>query len=312
MFRAFHKFNPFSPIETVFPKAQVFEELKQKNTLGRVWGYGYAHIDSNFETYEKLYSAQGYDPLYNKRYGEFLYSSKDGKLLDSFDRTNRADALISQASSGKELIENTYRLKVLDLLSTKYVLDRMENKSNIDLLAPDRFKLIYSKDGWLIFENLKAAPRAFLTSSYKTFYRKESFEKQFFSSSVSPLNTVFLEKNIGDLNQINSKENIKIITINPNKKQMNIKTSGEVLLFLSDSYFPGWKAYINGVETEVFRANYTFQAIKVPSGNHLVEFVYKPDSFKIGLIISFLSILVLILFLFKQKTIINSLTYRYN
>jgi uncharacterized membrane protein YfhO len=43
-------------------------------------------------------------------------------------------------------------------------------------------------------------------------------------------------------------------------------------------------------EEKIHRANYTFRAVSVPAGNHKVEFIYKPMSFKIGAVGTILGI----------------------
>jgi hypothetical protein len=64
---------------------------------------------------------------------------------------------------------------------------------------------------------------------------------------------------------------------------VSIQASGDGFLFLSDTYYPGWKAYVDGEETKIYRANYAFRAVPVPEGGHTVEFKYEPESFYWGL-----------------------------
>jgi hypothetical protein len=76
-----------------------------------------------------------------------------------------------------------------------------------------------------------------------------------------------------------------------------------ILVFL-DSHYPGWKAYVDGRETAIAKANHFYRAVHVPQGRHFVEFKYEPLSFKIGVIISSLtlfSIAVISLILFFRK-----------
>ncbi|MEO0563251.1 MAG: YfhO family protein, partial [Chloroflexota bacterium] len=47
-------------------------------------------------------------------------------------------------------------------------------------------------------------------------------------------------------------------------------------LVLSDSYYPGWRATVNGVERPIYRANVNFRAIELPSGESRVIFEYDP------------------------------------
>ena len=44
-------------------------------------------------------------------------------------------------------------------------------------------------------------------------------------------------------------------------------------------YDVGWKAYIDGMKTKIYRTNHDFRGIVVPKGKHEVEFIYKPESF---------------------------------
>ncbi len=52
---------------------------------------------------------------------------------------------------------------------------------------------------------------------------------------------------------------------------------------LLDTYFPGWKAFIDEQETAIYRADYNFRAVAVPAGHSTVHFQYRPLSFRIGL-----------------------------
>jgi uncharacterized membrane protein YfhO len=63
------------------------------------------------------------------------------------------------------------------------------------------------------------------------------------------------------------------------------------LLVLCDTYYPGWKAYVDGVEQKIYRANHVFRAVPVTEGSHTVRFVYRPRSLLIGAIVSGMALL---------------------
>ena len=63
-------------------------------------------------------------------------------------------------------------------------------------------------------------------------------------------------------------------------------------LLLADTFYPGWKAFVDGKETEIFPADLNSKFILAPKGSHKVEFGYKPKSFEIGKIISMISLLI--------------------
>ena len=58
------------------------------------------------------------------------------------------------------------------------------------------------------------------------------------------------------------------------------------MLVLTDTYYPGWRAYVGGEETESLRANGLFRAIRFPTGQHAVVFEFRPQSFRLGVVIS--------------------------
>ena len=58
------------------------------------------------------------------------------------------------------------------------------------------------------------------------------------------------------------------------------------ILVLSDTYYPGWRAFVDGVERPILRANHVFRAVEVPAGTREVIFSYEPDSFRYGLLVS--------------------------
>lgn len=57
-------------------------------------------------------------------------------------------------------------------------------------------------------------------------------------------------------------------------------------LVLSDSFYPGWEASIDGSPTHIYRTNVLVRGVSVPAGKHFVEFTYRPRSFRIGLGVS--------------------------
>lgn len=63
-------------------------------------------------------------------------------------------------------------------------------------------------------------------------------------------------------------------------------------LVFSDTYYPGWKAYLDGNEVPVYRANYLFRAVRAPEGEHSVEFRFEPQSVMAGMVITALALAV--------------------
>ena len=68
-------------------------------------------------------------------------------------------------------------------------------------------------------------------------------------------------------------------------------------LVLTDTWYPGWRAFVDGEETPVLRADLAFRSVLVPAGQHRITFDYRPTSFRAGLVMSVLA-LALSLWLF--------------
>jgi hypothetical protein len=86
-------------------------------------------------------------------------------------------------------------------------------------------------------------------------------------------------------------QRVEIISESNNGLGLQVKAAENALLVLSDTYYPGWKAFVDGKETKIYRADYTFRAIPLNAGTHRVEFVYDPMSIKLGAGVTLLGIL---------------------
>jgi len=71
-----------------------------------------------------------------------------------------------------------------------------------------------------------------------------------------------------------------------NRVTAKVTANGQMLAVLSDRWYPGWKATVNGVEVPVLRANGVFRAVPIPPGVSEVEFRFAPGSVLLGAWIS--------------------------
>ena len=90
---------------------------------------------------------------------------------------------------------------------------------------------------------------------------------------------------------------------NPNEVHMTVTANKPTLVFINQAYYPGWTASVDGETTEVLRANYLFQAVRVPAGTHTVLLRYTSQPLKQGIILSMIG---LILFIGALLTIVRN------
>lgn len=86
----------------------------------------------------------------------------------------------------------------------------------------------------------------------------------------------------------------------PNRVEINASSDRDGLLVLTDSYFHGWKASINGMPSPILRVNGILRGVLIKKGRSVVVFDYFPVSFKAGLLVSAISALACVALIFTS------------
>ena len=73
-----------------------------------------------------------------------------------------------------------------------------------------------------------------------------------------------------------------IVAYEPDRVVVEVEAAAPAFLILSDLYYPGWHAAVDGQRAPLLKANYLMRAVPVPAGRHVVEFTYAPFSFRAG------------------------------
>jgi hypothetical protein len=188
-------------------------------------------------------------------------------------------------------------LPLLDLLNVKYVL----TEKPVELQGLSRVS-----DGPAtskLYENEYSLARAFLVKQFQVLNSDQEFARAFHELTFDPQSTILLEgvpKRFIELKKQpflpNLESTVRMITYENNRIVLEVDTPDAAFLFMSEAHYPGWKAYVDGREEEILRANYVFRAIPVGPGSHRIEVVYQPLSFKVGLAVSILTVVMLVTF----------------
>ncbi|OGH30229.1 MAG: hypothetical protein A3E40_01965 [Candidatus Levybacteria bacterium RIFCSPHIGHO2_12_FULL_37_9] len=280
-----NKFLPFSQKETLSPNHVIFDAIKKITNYDRVFGFGEANIKTNLATFLRFYDPQYYDPLYNKRYAELIgfSNTKNESLVLS-----RSDIEISNDINLNDK-KNESRNRILNILGTKYfIYKKSENKNNKNIVWQD--------ENWQISVNKNALPRAYLVSKFEVVKDNKKILEELFNPSFNPKTDLVLEEKPEiSLSQKNSHPDLFIQKYSELEVIAKTNSSSNNMFVISDNFYPGWKAYVDDKETKIYRANYTFRAVALPAGKHIVRFSYKSNSFKIGIAISIFSIIIYII-----------------
>jgi hypothetical protein len=95
-------------------------------------------------------------------------------------------------------------------------------------------------------------------------------------------------------------ERVQVVSYEPEHIVVTARLTRPGHLLLTDAYYPGWTAQVDGIDTEILPADVLFRAVPLSAGEHTIEFRYQPDSFARGLLLTVLSLgVVLMLLLYR-------------
>lgn len=146
-------------------------------------------------------------------------------------------------------------------------------------------------EGLNIYTNHAVKPRVWLAA--RTRIATDSAVVALLLRGELDSNTVYLEDSIATVSDTASVVgNARIIRDEPETLAITTEASTACYLVLSDTYYPGWYATIDGTPSAIRRANYAMRAVAVPAGRHEVVMAFRPLSFRMGLYGSLLGLLV--------------------
>jgi len=134
-------------------------------------------------------------------------------------------------------------------------------------------------------------------------WAKNADEEMAKLSDFNPHTTAIIDSRfkayIGDLKPSSSPQNsIQLSNFHPDNMEYTSNSTSESFAVFSEIWYKGnedWKAYIDGKESEFIRVNYLLRGMKIPTGEHTIEFKFYPKSHYIGTKISLTSSILIII-----------------
>jgi len=228
-------------------------------------------LDPNWNVIFGINQASSYSPI----------SFERDIILSSFIEQN------SHLTNNKFIIDNAAR-SLLDLQNVKYIISPFEVSAR-DL---DSVFKTQSQPPYFIYENKTVLPRVFIVSNYEVAQTTKDQIREITSSKFGYKTTAILEKNLENKSFLQASSEAQITKYEDQNVEIKAKMNEEGILVLADAYYPGWKAFVDGKESEILPANINQRALTLPKGNHLVKFTFAPTSFKLGAIISLLTTVI--------------------
>jgi hypothetical protein len=158
---------------------------------------------------------------------------------------------------------------------------------------------VYDGRGLKIHENESVLPRAFIVHDAEVIVSEQAVMERMLRDDFDPRRMVILEEEPlrrpdQGLQPVEPDLHGAEITLYaPHTVVIEADVNAAGFLVLSDTYYPGWKVYVDGREDRIYQADYLFRAVSLEEGKHVVEFRYNPLSFRIGLAISLVTAAIL-------------------
>ena len=166
--------------------------------------------------------------------------------------------------------------EIIDMLNVKYIIQSNEKEEQVASQNPDA-----NGNAWFVKE-LKMV--------------KNADEEMKALTNLNTKNAAVTQEEISSkfkLSKQFSKDSlatIKLTNYKPNDLKYVSNNKNEGIAVFSEMYYKdGWSAYIDGKLTDHFKVNYALRALKIPSGNHKIEFKFEPQVIKTGSTISLIS-----------------------
>ena len=148
-------------------------------------------------------------------------------------------------------------------------------------------------DDLAVFANPEAYPHAF-TPARVVFADSEDAAARALGSSGRLRDRSVVERPTAAMRAATGTATATVDDVGWDHERLRVTSTGPALLVVASQVFPGWTATVDGKPTPIRPANLAMRAIAVPDGAHVVEFHYRPASFRLGLLLAIAGVLALI------------------
>jgi Bacterial membrane protein YfhO len=322
LFRVWLNYYPSYPTDYVRPRSGSVEFLEQKLGESRLFGlegflppetsviyrlqdvrgiegltpYRYYQVLGRIDpgVHDLLARLQARAPKHGQWTQETLYYRSLERYLKSDDP--EVQSALRRLDYWSNDVSRLERPSLLSLLGVRFILCPKGN----GLAASAGFRLVHTSDAE-VWENPGYLPRAFV-STQPIFVNEEEkaldviSDPSFLSlrSAVICLGKGVLSKPAAISSRKPELIPARVDRYTLHSVDITAESPEPAWLVLSDLFYPGWQAAIDGKPVPIFLGNYLFRAVELPPGKHHVRFVYRPLTFYAGVGLFCLALVVLV------------------
>jgi hypothetical protein len=178
----------------------------------------------------------------------------------------------------------------LYLREAEEVTRRLQLSTNYDLPLLDFLGVTQLSDARELFVwHTRSNAMPFVSAGQRVVFAsaRETFDA-IFSPAFDPQHSIFLPVELREQHGDLHPNACRVIKSNVQSERViaDVEASAPSVVEISQVWYEGWKSFVDGQPVPLLKANYAFQAVKVPAGNHRIELRYQEQTFRAGLTVS--------------------------
>jgi len=170
-----------------------------------------------------------------------------------------------------------------DLLNVRYIIAAVKEPKPLGVF-PDP---VYQDQGWKIYESSSAYPRAWIVHETLIEPSAERAAQRLGMPGFDARRTAFTDVPVPvEALADGAREIAEVLRIAPNRMELEVDAQSRGLLVLSENYYPGWRATMDGQSAPIYRVDSGLRGVVVPRGHSRVVLSYAPASFFWGALLT--------------------------
>jgi len=231
----------------------------------------------------KLQSWNGYSSIY---------------LMRFYDIETPLNKMISFSNNTWDAVVPETVTRIFGLSNVKYIVSAWNLHSNY-LVPVMRTFLHPGMPEVTVYFNKQVMPRAFIVPQ-SIAKDKSEILSMLFSNDFKPMEKVILEEPVLHGSASCEGSIVNIDKYSAQKIIISADLTNDGFLVLTDTFYPGWRVFIDGKEGRILQADYLYRSVPLDKGKHNVIFIYYPASFYKGVLISLLTLVFSIVLLLNN------------
>jgi hypothetical protein len=221
-------------------------------------------------------------------YGLDIVPGTNDHILFHFQNLNAYNPLMPRDAVELTEVNHGLEPKLLDMLAVRYIL--LDEKTTIDATA---YREVAREHGTIVYKRPNPQPRAFIVHQIQVAPHDQVLA-QLTDPAFDPRREAVVEVPLNCPLATNAAtESVKLARDDLDSVTFQAQAATDGLLVMSDTFYPGWRAYVDGQPTSVVRANYALRGICLPAGNHEVIFRFEPVLLRVGIVLSVIGLAVM-------------------